>query len=188
MNPFDYLSVLLSIVIGLAITNVLAGLATLMHARERVAMYWPPLAWAIWLFFVCVQHWWAQWGVRNAREWNFAEFLLQLLVPVALFLLSSLALPPRDEGGRIDLFEWYYRNRKWMMVLLFSVPALSLADELLRTGHIWSPWNLAFLLAFEVVAVIGFVFPQRRLQEWLTGQAMVMTVVYVLLLFVRLPV
>ena len=41
MDAFSYLSVLLSIVLGLAVTHLLSGFAALVHARRRIAMYWP---------------------------------------------------------------------------------------------------------------------------------------------------
>jgi len=186
MNPFDYLTVLVSIVMGLAIANVLAGIATVMHARDRINAYWPPIAWAIWLFVVEVQHWWAEWGVHETQHWTFGVFLLEILVPVDLFLLSSLVLPPRDEGDRLDLYAWYFRNRGWFFALMFFLPILALAEELARTGRIWSPVNLAFLIAFAVVAAIGYLWKSRRVHEWITAQTLVLTLVYVVALFLRL--
>ncbi|MBV8373396.1 MAG: hypothetical protein JOY69_09065 [Candidatus Eremiobacteraeota bacterium] len=187
MSPFDYLTVLVSIVIGLAIANVLTRLSVVITARERVDFYWPPLAWAIWLFFIAVQHWWAQWSVHNTREWTFPTFCLEVFVPVLLFLLSSLVLPEREENGKLDLGEWYFRNRAWFFAVLFLVPATSLAEEFTRTGRIGSPVNLGFLLFFEVMIAAAFVAKSRRAQEWITGQAMVATLIYVVVLFLRLP-
>jgi hypothetical protein len=71
MSAFNYLTILTSIVLGLAIANVLNRLATVITARERVDFYWPPVAWGIWLFFISVQHWWAEWGVRHTPQWSF---------------------------------------------------------------------------------------------------------------------
>ncbi|MBV8280605.1 MAG: hypothetical protein JO347_00905, partial [Candidatus Eremiobacteraeota bacterium] len=121
MTAFDYLSVLLSIVLGLAIANVLTRLAAVVTARERVDFYWPPLAWAIWVFFISVQHWWAQWGERHTQTWSFGAFWLELLVPVDLFLLSALVLPAVEEE-RLDLGEWYFRNRAWFYGVMFFLP------------------------------------------------------------------
>ena len=187
MNAFDYLTVLISIVLGLAMANVLARLAVVLTARERVDFYWPPIAWAIWLFFISAQHWWAQWGLRHTRSWNFGTFWMELLVPVDLFLLAALILPERAEHGTLDLGEWYARNQRWFFAIMFFLPALSIAEEILRTGHVGSMLNLAFLLAFEVVIAMAFVLRSRRAQEWLTAQALAMTVLYVALLFLRLP-
>lgn len=46
LDSFDYLSVLLSIGIGLAITQVLQGLRVLMLSRETARLYAPSLIWA----------------------------------------------------------------------------------------------------------------------------------------------
>ncbi len=187
INAFDYLTVLVSIVLGLAIATVLARIATVITARERVDFYWPPIAWAIWIFFIAVQHWWAQWSVRHALETSFITFWLQLLVPVDLFVLAALVLPEREEHGKLDLGEWYFRNRAWFFGLMFFLPAISIAEEISRTGHMSSALNLAFLLAFEVVIAVAYLLKSRRAQEWITAQAMILTLVYVGLLFWRLP-
>lgn len=187
MSAFDYLNVLISIVLGLAIANVLARIAGVITARERVKVYWPSIAWAIWLFFISVQHWWAQWSVRHSANWNFGVFWLELLVPVDLFILSALVLPEREENGRLDLGNWYARNRDWFFGFMFFLPALSIAEELARTGRMASMLNLAFLLLFEVVIAVAFFLKSPRLQEWITGQAMFLTVVYVLVLYFWLP-
>jgi len=187
MTAFDYLTVLISIVLGLAIANVLARLAGAITARERVDFYWPPVAWAIWLFFIAAQHWWAQWGLRHTQQWSFGVFWLQLLTPVDLFLLSALVLPERAQDERLDLGEWYFRNRRWFFAVMFFLPALSIAEEIARSGRVASPLNLGFLLLFEAVIAVAYVLPSRRAQEWITAQAMLMTVAYVALLFVQLP-
>jgi len=186
-NPFDYLTILVSIVLGLAITNVLTRLATVITARHRVDFYWPPVAWALWIFFICVQHWWAQWGVRHAPQANFGSFWLQVLVPVVLFLMSALVLPEREENGRLDLGRWYFHNRAWFFSLLCALPLLSIAEELARTGRMASMLNLGFLLAFAAIAAVAIFLPSRRVQTWIAGQAMVMTIVYVAALYLMLP-
>lgn len=183
MSPFDYLNVLISIILGLALARILTGLATVITARERVDFYWPPIAWAIWIFFITAQHWWASYQIRFTKHWTFLDFWLLLIVPVGLFLLAMLILPEREEDGKIDLDEWFFRNREWFFGVLFFVPALSIVEELVRSGHMGSMLNLAFLLAFDVVIVFGFFLKSRRAQEWLCAQTMVMTALYIALLY-----
>lgn len=168
-------------------TNVLTRIAAVVSARERVTFYWPPIAWAIWVFFICVQHWWAAWSTHETRNWTFLTFGTGLLDPIILFFLSALVLPDRDETDPVDLGAWYYRNRAWFFGTLALLPLASLGDELVRTGRIASMLNLAFLLAFEVVDIVALFMPSRRAQEWITAQALVLTVAYVGFLFLPLP-
>jgi len=125
MNPFDYLTILVSIVLGLAMTNVLTRLAIVVSARERVDFYWPPIAWAMWIFFISIQHWWAAWSTHHVREWTFLTFCTGLLDPIILFFLSALVLPDRDEGGVIDLGVWYIQAFKGE------------TNECLQIGSVW---------------------------------------------------
>jgi hypothetical protein len=70
---------------------------------------------------------------------------------------------------------------------MFFLPALSIAEEIARTGRMSSLVNLALLLLFDVVIVVAYLLRSRRAQEWITAQAMILTVLYVGLLFVQLP-
>ena len=90
MDAFSYLSVLLSIILGLAITQVLQGFRGLMLARSRLRSYWPSVAWAILLLVLDVQVWWAMYDLRFRHEWSFLGFAAVLAQTVPLYLLAGL--------------------------------------------------------------------------------------------------
>jgi len=52
MDAFSYLSVLLSIVLGLALASLLSGFAAMVRARARIVFYWPLTAQMILIFLV----------------------------------------------------------------------------------------------------------------------------------------
>jgi len=93
VDAFAYLSVLISIILGLAITQVLQGLRGLVIARARVRMYWPSVAWAILMLLVSVQSWWAMFGMRQLESWSFAQFTVVLVQVIATYMLAALVLP-----------------------------------------------------------------------------------------------
>jgi hypothetical protein len=57
MDEFSYLSVLLSVILGLAVTQILKGFRGLLLSRARIRLYWPVIAWGALLLLVCFQHW-----------------------------------------------------------------------------------------------------------------------------------
>jgi len=57
MDAFSYVSVLLSIIIGLAVTQVLTGVRWYMLTRTRIRPFWPTQVWAGVLIAVSVQTW-----------------------------------------------------------------------------------------------------------------------------------
>jgi len=50
MDPFSYLSVLISIILALGMTRVLAGVGEMLQARSRRRLYWVHAVWVVNLF------------------------------------------------------------------------------------------------------------------------------------------
>src|SRR2546423_10077664 len=91
MDEFSYLSVLLSVILGLAVTQILQGFRALLLSRARIQIYSPVIAWAILLLLVCFQSWWAMFGVRARHDWTFAQFAIVLLHTILTYMLAGLA-------------------------------------------------------------------------------------------------
>jgi len=70
MDSFTYVSVLLSIVLGLAITQVLLGLRGLILTRAKVKLYTPTLIWAVVALLISIQAWWASFAMREQPRWT----------------------------------------------------------------------------------------------------------------------
>lgn len=130
MTPFGYLSVLISIVLGLALTELLSRLQRLIQARERVRLNWLPLAWVGIIFVLVVQWWWASFGLRNQQTWNFFSFLLVLLTPTLLYLAASLVLPEADAGREQDLGRHYFGIHRLLFGIVATVNLLSFLQSL----------------------------------------------------------
>jgi len=73
-DAFAYLSVLLSIILGLAIAEVLQGYRALLLARRTVKLYPPPLIWSAIMLLLAVHFWWASFGLAKRDNWDFAAF------------------------------------------------------------------------------------------------------------------
>jgi hypothetical protein len=58
MDPFSYLSVLISIILALGMTRVLAGVGEMLQARSRRRLYWVHAVWVVNLFLYLVVAWW----------------------------------------------------------------------------------------------------------------------------------
>src|SRR6185312_14099462 len=86
VDAFSYLSVLLSIILGLAITQVLMGYRGLLLARGRVRFYGPAVLWSGLLLVITAQNWWSSFGLARHRDWTFLQFSVVLLQMVLLFM------------------------------------------------------------------------------------------------------
>ena len=148
MDAFSYLSVLIAIILGLAITQVLKGLRGLLHARARVKMYWPSLAWAGLVLLIAVQSWWAMFDLRGYQGWTFLGFAVVLLQTILVYMLAALVLPDFFGGRSVDLHKNYFEHHRWFYGLLVAALAVSACKELVLYGSFPKGLNLAFHLFF----------------------------------------
>src|SRR5215204_2361109 len=98
MEAFGYVSVILSVVIGLGLSHLLSGAVELFKARRNVHFYWVHLLWVALTFVGHIFLWWTMWNLRLIRGWNFFSFLLVLLGPVLLYVGAAFLIPKVEKG------------------------------------------------------------------------------------------
>jgi len=152
MHPFEYLSVLISIILGLAITQLLKGIRGILLAGDRARLYWPALIWALILFLIAVQSWWAMFGLRGVQQWTFGSFAIVLLQTVVLYLVAGLVLPDLFREDSLDLRLHYYGHHRLFFGLIVLLVVTSLTKDLLITGRLPNAPNLLFHIAFAAAA------------------------------------
>lgn len=157
MSPAEHLIVLVSIIIGLAITDLLSSLRHLIRNRERVRFHWLPLTWTVLIFLQLVQVWWIYFYVLQAEIWrNYFAFAFFLMVPVLLYLIASWILPDRDEAGQVDLREYYFRENGWIFGLISLAVVVQIGSELLQGGDPLHPARIFQLTAAGLFASLAW--------------------------------
>jgi hypothetical protein len=102
METFDYLSVLLSIILGLAITQVLLGFRGLILARVRVKIYLPTLIRAGLALLIAIQAWWDSFGLRTRGTWNFLAFFV-VLQTISVYMATAVVLPDMSRESALPI-------------------------------------------------------------------------------------
>lgn len=186
MDDFAHLSVLLSIVLGLGITNLLMGLARTVHRRDRVKIYWPAVIWALTLLLIHVQTWWTMFGLRQVETWNFIEFFLTLLQPIFLFFLSVLVFPEFERVERFDMRENFFAHSRWFFAIFTALLVNSIARTYAVSGHLQSGVDLVFHAIFFVGAVVGAFLKSDRFHQVAAPAVGLVLFVYIALLSLQL--
>lgn len=186
MEAFSYLSVLISIILGLAIAQVLQGYRQLLLARTRVQHDAVPLVWSGLVLLFAAQAWWASFGLNARKEWNFADFAVILVQMGLLYMLSALILPDAPPKARVDVAEHFEQHRRPFFVFLIAMLMSSIAKDAVLEHRLTSPLNLCFHLLLAAIAVAGIFCKARKAQLGLALFAAIGSLVYVTLLFARL--
>lgn len=106
MSLFEFLMVLVSIIIGLGITELLKGVAQMFRFRQSVTPYWVHSVLIVFVMVALLQQWWEIWGLQRVSSWTFPGLLLMLSGPVGLFLIAHLLFPQPVRGA--DVRDYYY--------------------------------------------------------------------------------
>src|SRR5215469_13631351 len=187
MDAFSYLVVLVSVVVGLALTHLLAGFAAMIRARTRIAVYWPLAGQMTLLFLLQVQMWWSFFGLRQVGRWSFPEFLVVLMQAVLVYLATAILVPDMRDGGRIDLKACYYREARWYFGALLLAVVDSLAKNLVLTGRFQNGTDLAAHITFVSLCVAGIVTRREWVHKTVAVLALLVFASYIALLFIPLP-
>lgn len=119
MTLFEYLMVLVSIVVGLAVAEILTGVARQIRFRHSSTGYWVHSCGVALIFLALLQTWWELWELNLTPEWTFLSLLLMLIAPSGLYLVAHLIFPEPIEG--VDIREYYYgpmRSMWWLAVMI----------------------------------------------------------------------
>ncbi len=162
MDRFEYVMVLISIIVGMSIAHVMLGVGGIIDRRAGGPPLKLSLAHGIWLAFVfgwCIQFWW--WEFRFSEivtEWTLGLYLFLVGYALALFLLTVI-LVPRSWDAVHDLDEYFLERRTWFYWTFAAVNVIDVFDAVLKGGtaylmedlgpSIWLLW-LVSLVAIVV--------------------------------------
>ncbi len=183
MDAFSYLSVLISIILGLGITRLLTGLGQQIEFRDRIAGYAPAVVWALVLLVVHVQTWWAMFGLRDHAGWTFLEFLAVLLQPGVLYLLAALVLPSVELGDRVDLRAHFLDGTRWFFGLFVALLLVSVVKDLTVDGEWPEPLNLAAHAVLLTLSLGAALTKSERYHRYNTFATAAFIAVYIAVLF-----
>ena len=169
MSTFEFVSVLISIVVGLGITRILSDLASLAEYRGNVKLDGLTLLWAINVLGYHLIYWWVvvnNWRIRET--WSLFGFSALFLYGVTLFFCAALILP-RATSESLDLKERFERIRPpffllWLIVILSEVLDSSLKGADYFFGELGTPYIL--LTSCSAVFTLAAIRIRNRRFHW----------------------
>ena len=187
MTRIEYLLPLVSVLIGLAIADLVASLHRLLKARDRVRWHWLPLQWAAVTFLILLAYWWSFYDVAQAAVWNnLFAFGSHIALLIILYLIAAAALPDRADEENLDLLNAYLKQRRYFFGLYALYFAYSLVDVWLRTGVLWRPLNWLVLVYVAVFLLLAWT-DRVRVHALVSLAVAVFTILLIAQYYARLP-
>lgn len=161
INPFEYCTILISIILGLGITQLLSALSELLYHFKKVSFYWPQLCWVVFVLFLHIQDWFITYQLKDKPAWHFGELLFILLYPVALFMVAKLLLPTNDKEESRDMKSYYMSQYPVLFIVMGMTIVLAilfnswlLSEDVGQQVHLF-----VFLIAMLLIAFFKIKHP-----------------------------
>jgi len=168
MSPFEFVCAFYSVVLGIAVAQLMTGVGRLIEVRDQVRTYWVQSLWVVIVLLIDVNSWWSMWELRSAKSWSFVSFLLLVGLIASIYLVTVLLFPRVPESGeQIDLDAHYYKNRRfffmanaagWTLGLFCNLSFLPIKSWL-SSGAIF---GVVFPLVVVFLSIVAAVTRNRR--------------------------
>lgn len=154
MSSFEFIAALISIIIGLGITNLLAGAGRSFYRRRETPMDEVHLVFTVATLLLLVLQWWITFKWNGETEWSFDKFLILVVWTISNYLLTVFLYPPdlseaEEHAGRFE------RNRSGYYSAFIAMNLLDAAQTAIH-GDLFHPvWYLPFVGQYALLAAVG---------------------------------
>jgi hypothetical protein len=150
---FEYVVVITSIIIGLALAQLLQGLAQIIQDTRRQTVYWVHLVWVACMFLQAVFWWWWEYRYRETDTWTFQLYFFVLSYAFLVYLACALLFPRNiDDYGSFKIY--FYSHRSWFFGVLAAGVLMDLADTWFKGAAYFASLGLQYPLAMCALFVL----------------------------------
>ncbi|HET9397546.1 MAG TPA: hypothetical protein VFO45_01885 [Sphingomicrobium sp.] len=167
MDVATHAITLISIIIGLGLTEMFGKLYRLIRNRRRVRWDFLPLAWVVTLFLLVLNFWWFLFLRLDAssQTGTVADFGLILLPSILLFVATASVLPDFSGDEEWDMRRDYDEQRK-VFILTFALYQVSTFTTMLVVGRM--DWDFLSVVRIAILAVlVSMLLTNSRRWDWI---------------------
>lgn len=180
MSRFEYLSVLISIVIALGISEVTISWGRIIQYRKTIRFSLLHAFWSAFVLILMIQYWWAFWNFRIIEDWSFSALVGTVMSAIALVICALLLTPGRANTERIDLELLYYEHSRPLFLFgAYLLIQLIVNDSLIVGMSFLHTENIVRLIGAALALVLAW-SPNKRLHTVLPLVCTALLVIFML--------
>ncbi len=156
MNLFEFLMILLSLIVGLGLAEILTGIARSLKNEGLRGFSWTHGAITLTMFIGLLQTFWESWGLASIETWSFPAMLLMLGSPIFLFLIAHVMFPERE--SKVSLDDYYFERARLIWTLAGLAVIVGVLFRPLAFGMpLWIVDNLSSLPTIFACVLLSLV-------------------------------
>ena len=166
MQMFEYVIVLISIVIGLALTHLMQGITWVIQHPRRARVWWVHLIWVTYMFLSVIFWWWWEFQLQRIKSWTFPIYVFVVFYAFYLYLICAL-LFPRDLEGYEGYRDYFMARRTWFFGLLVGWAVIDTIDTWIKGPQYFASLGataMIFNVALVICSVVGITVRRGSVQ------------------------
>ena len=178
MSAFEFVAVLFSVIVGMAISHLLSAASELIEIHSRVKIYWVNTIWLLTVFIWDIFTWWGMWALNDLEYWNYPAFFLVVMNLSGIYFMTTLVLPQPTESGKVDLEKHYFLvHRFFFIITAYNFFSIILINHFLFFKAIISPFTvMPFLLTF--LSLYGAITQSRKYHGFLSVFTLISLIIF----------
>jgi hypothetical protein len=181
ISAFEYISILVSIILGLGITQILSSLADVLYGRKKEHAYWPHLVWVAFILFLHLQDWFIIYELKDRPSWSFPVLLFILAYPVALFITAKMLFPREQVDASVVMKDYFFSQYPLIFLMVSLCIVLSISFNVTLLGMSWKEQVPLFLFLFSLLAMVLVRPKGETIQKIIASVLLLATIVAILL-------
>lgn len=149
MGPYEYLTIFVAVILGLAVVNLLGGVASVLDSRFDQRLDWIHSVWTLNVLLTTLLVWWFNFDLTTAQVWTLPHFLNLVAYVLVLYLMSGLLYPVRGEEV-VDFRIHFEANRPRFFALGVIFQTVDFAETILTRQALGTDWNVVHLVSIVV--------------------------------------
>ena len=166
MGMFEYVVVLTGVVIGLALTHLMQGVAKIIERPDRVRVWWVHLGWVVYMFVSAVFWWWWEYRLRVITSWSFQLYAFVLAYAFFIYLICAILIPS-DISPFQSFRDYFLARRRWFFGMLIAWLAIDVLDTWTKGSAYFQSLGIEYPIAQAGLALLclaGLLSPRERVQ------------------------
>ncbi|MBM7048064.1 hypothetical protein [Rhizobium lusitanum] len=186
---YVYIRTVMSMVIGLALAQLLTRLAGFVQSPGKNRVYFVHIGWVLSMFLYIIHFWWWEYRLQSLQVITFAVYLFLICFCCLFYFLCVLLNPPSiDEYGGFE--EYFISRRVWFFGLLAVTYAVDLIDTRLKgeayfhsLGWEYPTRNVVYIILCIVAAMTA----NRRFQAAFVTVGLIYQITWIFRLYDVMP-
>jgi uncharacterized membrane protein len=118
VSLLELIFVVASVIVGLGVAEVLTGVVRILRGELKAGL--AQGLWTLTVFLFLVQLVWAYWDLNAEASLTYAEYLIILWGPIALFISASLLFPKEGDHTKRHLDDYLIEHRVVFLLSVFA--------------------------------------------------------------------